>query len=55
MARDTLARDAAERRVAAQLPIEEKVRRADFVIRTDGTHAATDAQVQAMLDSLRDG
>jgi dephospho-CoA kinase len=53
MARDGLVRDAAERRVAAQLPIEEKVRRADFVIRTDGPHAQTDAQVTAMLDALR--
>lgn len=53
MARDGLSREAAERRVAAQLPIEEKVRRADYVIRTDGTFADTDAQVTSLLDSLR--
>jgi dephospho-CoA kinase len=52
IARDTLSREAAERRVAAQLPIEEKVRRADFVIRTDGTHAETDEQIARFLDTL---
>ena len=53
MARDGLARDAAERRVAAQLPIEEKVRRADYVIRTDGPYDETNAQIAAVLASLR--
>ena len=53
MARDALARDAAERRIAAQLPIEEKVRRADHVIRTDGSHAETDVQVARVLEALR--
>ena len=51
--RDGLSREAATQRVAAQLPIEEKVRRADYVIRTDGTFAETDAQVAAVLASLR--
>ncbi|HUE89568.1 MAG TPA: dephospho-CoA kinase [Vicinamibacterales bacterium] len=53
IARDGLSRDAAERRVAAQLPIEEKVRRADYVISTDGTFEETGAQVAALLASLR--
>jgi dephospho-CoA kinase len=53
IARDGLSRDQAERRVAAQLPIEEKVRRADYVIRTDGTFEETDAQVAALLAELR--
>jgi dephospho-CoA kinase len=53
MARDGLSREDAERRLAAQLPIEEKLRRADFVIRTDGTHEETDAQVTRLLDALR--
>jgi len=53
VARDGLARDAAERRVAAQLPIEEKIRRADYVIRTDGPYEETNAQVAAVLASLR--
>ena len=51
--RDGLSREAAERRVSAQLPIEEKVRRADFVIRTEGTFEETDEQVAACLQWLR--
>jgi dephospho-CoA kinase len=53
MARDGLTRDAAQRRVAAQLPVEEKVRRADYVIRTDGPYEETNAQVAAILAALR--
>ena len=53
MSRDGLSRDEAERRVAAQLPLEEKVRRADHVVRTDGAHAETDAQVAAVIERLR--
>ncbi len=45
-------RDEAERRVAAQLPTAEKVRRADHVIRTDGTLADTDGQVDAVYREL---
>lgn len=48
-----LSRDEAERRVAAQLPIEAKVALADYVIRTDGPHAETDNQVEALLAELR--
>ncbi len=51
-------RDEAERRIAAQLPTEEKVRRADYVIRTDGTLDDTDRQVDALyreLAALSDG
>jgi dephospho-CoA kinase len=53
VARDGLARDDAERRVAAQLPIEEKVRRADYVIRTDGPYEETNEQIAAILTALR--
>lgn len=53
MLRDGLSTDEARRRLAAQWPIEEKVARADFVIRTDGSHAETDAQVKDVLDALR--
>jgi dephospho-CoA kinase len=53
MERDGIAREDAERRIAAQLPIDEKVRRAHFVIRTDGTFAETDAQVARLVDALR--
>lgn len=44
--------DEAERRVAAQLPTPEKTRRADHVIRTDGTLADTDRQVDALWARL---
>jgi dephospho-CoA kinase len=48
--RDGLSADAARARLAAQWPIAEKARLADYVIRTDGTFAATDAQI-AFLDA----
>src|SRR5207253_1648308 len=38
MARDRLSEPEARQRLAAQLPIGDKVRRADFVIRTDGSY-----------------
>jgi dephospho-CoA kinase len=53
MARDGLSREDAERRVASQWPIGEKVKKADYVIRTDGTHEETDAQVTRLLKQLR--
>ena len=45
MTRDSLSNDEAHRRIMAQLPLAEKVRRATYVIRTDGTFAETSAQV----------
>jgi dephospho-CoA kinase len=53
VARDGLSREAAGRRVAAQMPIDDKVQRADYIIRTDGTFEQTDTQVKELLDSLR--
>ena len=53
LARDGLTDAAARARLAAQWPIDEKVRRAHFVVRTDGTFADTDAQVRAVADALR--
>lgn len=47
-----LTEPAARQRVAAQWPAERKNARADFVIRTDGTFAETDAQLDAILTSL---
>ncbi len=44
---------AAGQRVAAQWPIDEKVSRADFVIRTDGTFAETNRQVDQVLKALQ--
>jgi dephospho-CoA kinase len=54
MARDGVAREDAERRLAAQWPIADKVARADHVIRTDGTFADTDAQVEALVRTWLD-
>jgi len=45
MERDKLTEAEARSRIAAQLPIEEKISRADHVIRTDGSFLDTDAQV----------
>lgn len=53
MVRDGLSREDAKRRVGAQLPIEDKARHADYVIRTDGTHAETDVQILSLLRQLR--
>ena len=53
VARDGLTEEDALKRLAAQWPIDEKAKRADYVIRTDGTFAETDAQVAAVLEALR--
>jgi dephospho-CoA kinase len=53
MRRDGLSQDDAQRRIESQLPIDAKVALADYVIRTDGTHAETDAQVGKLLAALR--
>lgn len=53
MARDGLDEAAAQRRVAVQLPIDEKRRRADFVIDTSGSREATDQQVDEVAERLR--
>jgi dephospho-CoA kinase len=52
VARDGISEADARQRVAAQLPIEEKVRRADHVIRTDGLLAQTNAQVHEVYKRL---
>ena len=51
--RDHLSREDALGRIDAQLPIDEKVRRADYVIDTSGSHEQTNAQVEAVLNQLR--
>jgi len=53
MARDQLSRSQAEARLRAQLPTEDKVRVATHVIDNDGSRAATEAQVDALLARLR--
>lgn len=55
IARDGLSEEDARKRVAAQWPIGEKVARADYVIRTDGTFSETDAQIAAVLEALKHG
>jgi len=50
--RDGMSVDDARRRIAAQLPIEEKAARADHVVRTDGTFSDTDAQVDRLHREL---
>jgi dephospho-CoA kinase len=47
MQRSVLSEAEARARIASQWPIEEKVKRAHHVIRTDGTFAETDALVAA--------
>jgi dephospho-CoA kinase len=52
MARDGITEAEARQRIAAQLPIEDKIRRADHVIRTDGLLASTNAQVHEVYKRL---
>ena len=52
MERNKMSKEDAERRLSAQLPIDEKVKKASLVIRTDGTFEQTDAQVADVLKTL---
>ncbi len=52
MARDRLSEPDARARLNAQWPIDEKVARADYVIRTDGTLADTEAQIRTVYAQL---
>jgi dephospho-CoA kinase len=51
--RDRLSEPEARARLAAQWPIAEKVARADYVIRTDGTMADTEAAVRTVFEKLK--
>ena len=53
MARDKLTREAALARLDAQWPIEAKVEKADYVVRTDGTYAETDRLVGKVFEELQ--
>jgi len=55
MERNKLSKEDAERRLAAQLPIDQKIKRATYVIKTDGTFDDTNAQIDALVAALRDG
>jgi dephospho-CoA kinase len=52
IARDGITEADARQRIGAQLPLEEKVRRADHVIKTDGLVATTNAQVHELYKRL---
>lgn len=52
MARDGVSETQARQRIAAQLGSEDKVRRADYVIDTDGSFEDTRARVRAIYDRL---
>ena len=52
MERNKLSKEDAERRLGAQLPIDQKVKKATHVIRTDGTFEETDAQVAELIKKL---
>jgi dephospho-CoA kinase len=54
MARDGLSADAARQRVTAQMPIGDKVKRADHVIWTKGTLEDTDRQVDEIAKMLKE-
>ena len=42
----------AESRLAAQMPVEEKARRSQYVIRNDGTAEELRAEAQKLIDWL---
>jgi dephospho-CoA kinase len=54
MARDACTSDEAERRIEAQLPIDEKRKMADHVIDNSGSIEETRAQVVALVERLSD-
>jgi dephospho-CoA kinase len=53
MARDHLTREEALDRMRRQMPLEEKVKYADYVVDTSGTKEHTLEQTRAVYDSLR--
>jgi dephospho-CoA kinase len=52
MTRDGITEVEARQRIAAQLPIDDKTTRADYVIRTDGTYEDTNGEVRNVHDQL---
>ncbi len=53
ISRDHLTRDEALARMSRQMPLEEKVKYADYVIDTSGTKEQTLVQTRAVYESLR--
>ncbi|MEW5899110.1 MAG: dephospho-CoA kinase, partial [Bacillota bacterium] len=54
MERDGISREEAVNRLKAQLPIEEKVGYADFVIHNEGTLEETEKQVDELWEKLKE-
>jgi dephospho-CoA kinase len=54
MQRDGVDEAAVHRRIATQLPIEEKIKRADFVIENDGDLSALQKKVDRLLAKLQE-
>ncbi len=54
-ARDGLTPEAVEARLRSQWPLDEKIRRADFVVFNDGSLEALRKQVDQLVDTLRGG
>src|SRR5256885_10501317 len=52
MRRNNLSREEAERRIAAQMPQEEKMRYADFRIDSSGSFEETRRQTEKVFESL---
>src|SRR5215471_2466004 len=52
MARDGLPEDAARARIASQMPVAEKAKRAHYVIDNSGGRADTERQVKAVYEAL---
>jgi dephospho-CoA kinase len=52
MERNKLSKEDAERRLAAQLPIDLKVEKATYVINNAGTFEETDVQIAALIEKL---
>ncbi len=50
--RDGLSREQAEHRIDSQMPLDEKIRRADAVIDTSGTVEQTQKQADALLEAI---
>jgi len=53
MAKTGISREAAEQRIASQMPAEEKRRRADFLIDCSGSIESTRAQVESLYPTLQ--
>ncbi len=53
MSRDHLTREEVLARMSRQMPLEEKVKFADYLVDTSGTKADTIAQTKAVYESLR--